>query len=279
MVSVKKMVLVGGKDYQLEYDLKDSFVANGFLVAYSDELAANFLPIIYDPRRYGGFPYAPEIVAYRLIVDLNRKKLCILYEVYWIRQDCTWMELNKDHDHDYEQIQIHFNLATGVMDKVVVSSTGPIENGGHGVEVFSNVSEAKFRTVLYMTSSDKTYPWGGKYGQSNATQIRDIPIKQLSFENRRPLIVVLNCYHAFAGLKRLLLPDEKKLLNPELIRLDSKLLERWYYLNAKNRFGHDLSKPFDEPHIMYFPPPEDWISRIAYSFLWFFSSIKRAMGL
>ena len=273
------MVLVGGKDYPLEYDPKDRFVDNGFLVAYSDELASRFMPIIYDPRGYGSSPYPPEIIAYRLVVDLKDQKLCVVYEVYWKRQDCTWNKLNKDHDHDYEEIQIHFDLATGGMDKVVVSSTGPIENGGHGVEVFSNVSEAKFKTVLYTTSSDKAYPWGGKYGQSNATQVRYIPIKQLMFENQRIPVVVLNCYHAFAGLKRSLLPDEKKLLNPKLQRLDHKLIEQWYYLYAANRFGHDLSKPFDEPHIMYFPPPEDWISRIAYSFLWFFSSIKRSIGL
>ena len=137
------MVVIGGKDYPLEYDPKDRFVSSSFLVAYSDELAARFMPIIYDPRGYGSFPYPPEIIAYRLVVDLKDQKLCVVYELYWKRQDCTWNELNKDHDHDYEQIQIHFDLATGGMDKVVVSSTGPIENGGHGVEIFSNVSEAK----------------------------------------------------------------------------------------------------------------------------------------
>lgn len=273
------MVLIAGKVYQVEYDLKDKYVTEGLLVAFSDELALDFLPVIYDPRGYGSVPYPPEIIAYRLIMDLKKQRLCIVYEIYWKRQDCTWQELNKDHDHDYEQVQVHFDLSVGTVNKVVVSSTGPVENAGHGVEVFSHVSSVKVRTVPYVTSSEKAFPWGTKNGQNNATQIREIPIEHLLLDNNNPPIVVLNCYHAFAGLKRVLMPDERVVLNPELVHLDKKLLDKWYYLYAVNRFGHDLSNPFREPYIMYFPPPEDWVSRLAYGFLWFFSSLKRIIGL
>jgi hypothetical protein len=195
--------------------------------------------------------------------------------VYWRRQDCSWKELNKDHDHDYEQIQIHFNLKTGKKEKIVVSSVGPLENAGHGVEVYSHVPKAAVRAVEYITSSKKFFPWGGDIGQTNATQIRDIPIEALFFENGRPVVLVLNCYHAFAGLKRQLSPEERRELKPKLERLDGKLLDRWYYRHTENKFGHDISKPFEEPHVIYYPPPEDWLSRVAYGFLWLLHSLKR----
>ena len=62
-----------------------------------------------------------------------------------------------------------------------------------------------------------------------------------------------------------------------LEKLNTGLLERWYYRNVKNRFGHDLSKPFEEPYVMYYPPPEDWRSRLVYSLLWLFSSLRRIL--
>ncbi|MCW3995802.1 MAG: hypothetical protein NWE98_06600 [Candidatus Bathyarchaeota archaeon] len=209
------MVIIEGKDYILEYDDKDTFVAGGLSVAFCEELARDFIPVLYDPRGYGGMPKPPEMVAYRLVVDKSQQKLCIIYEVYWKRQDCSWRELNKDHDHDYEQIQVHFNLQAGKKDRVVISSTGPIENGGHGVEVYSDVSSASFRTIVYRTAGKESFPWGGKTGQNNATQVREIPLKLLLFEGQRPTVVVLNCYHVFAGLKRPLLPKEKNGLKPQ----------------------------------------------------------------
>jgi len=258
----------------LEFDAKPSFVTTSLRVAYCKELAEDFTPILFDPKGHGSNPYPPDIVAYRLIVDLKSQKLCALYEVYWRRQDCSWKELNKDHDHDYEQIQVHFNLINGEKEKVIVSSVGPVENAGHGVEVYSDVAQAEARTVEYTTSSGKSFPWGGRSGQNNATQIREIPKESLMFENGRPEVVVVNCYHAFTGLKRKLSPEERKELKPKLEKLDRKLLYRWYYRYAKNRFGHDVSKPFEEPYVMYYPPPEDWVLRIAYGFLWIISSLK-----
>ena len=266
---------IESKEYKLEFDPRDPFVKLGFKVAYSEKLAQDFMPVFLDPDGFGSKPFPPDFLAYRLIVDLKGKKLCALYEVYWRRQDCTWRELNKDHDHDYEQIQVHFNLQTGEKEKIVISSVGPVENAGHGVEVYSQIPKAVARTVEYITSTKKFFPWGGKFGEKNTTQIREIPIKKLFFEKGKPVILVLNCYHAFVGLKRQLSTKKPKELKIRLERLDQKLLDKWYYRHSENRFGHDISKPFEEPHIMYFPPPGDWLSRFAYGFLWVIYSIKR----
>jgi hypothetical protein len=225
------------------------------------------MPVILDPRGHGSSPYPPEFVAYRLVVDQKGQRLCILYEVYWRRQDCTWKELNKDHDHDYEQIQIHFNLGTGSKEKIIVSSVGPIE-------VFSQISKAEFRDLEYTTSPKGRFPWGGDRGQRCRTQIREMPIERIALEKGRPVVEVLNCYHAFAGLKRRI--DERNELSPRLKKLDRGLLERWYYRHVKNRFGHDVSKPFDEPYVMYYPPPEDLLSRLVYWFLWLCASVEMA---
>jgi hypothetical protein len=276
---VRALILeIEGKKYQLEVQTNDSYVSPGIKVAFCEELASDYKPILFDPRDHGSIPFPPELLAYRLVIDRERQSLCILYEVYWKRQDCSIREFNKDHDHDYEQIQIHFNLKTGKKEKVVVSSVGPWENGGHGIEIFSHVFKAKVRTVLYVTSDKGVFPWGGNSGQNNATQVREIPIEKLVFKNGNPAVLVVNCYHAFAGLKRQLLPEEQKELKPELVCLDQKLLDKWYYRHTKNRFGHDISKPFNEPHIMYYPPPEDWLSKLFYGFLWIFSVLKRALN-
>jgi hypothetical protein len=270
------IVEVENRKYELEFDTADAYVASDLAVAYCTQLAEDFMPVIFDPRDRGSKPYPPELIGYRLVLDTQRQKLCALYEVYWRRQDCTWKELNKDHDHDYEQIQVHFNLENGEKEKIVVSSVGPVENAGHGIEIYYHLPKAAVRAVEYTTSSEKTFPWGGKHGQKNTTQIREIPIEELRLENGKPAVTVLNCYHAFSGVKRQLSPDERKELKPKLERLDRRLLERWYYHHAKNRFGHDVSKPFEEPHVMYYPPPEDWLSRLAYSLLWLAFSLRRA---
>jgi hypothetical protein len=93
----------------------------------------------------------------------------------------------------------------------------------------------------------------------------------------RPEVSVVNCYHAFAGVKIALTPEQKAELKPELVRLDQKLLDKWYYLNSKNRYGHDVSNPFSEPYIKYYPPPEDWLSRFVYGVLWVGFSAKRIL--
>lgn len=89
--------------------------------------------------------------------------------------------------------------------------------------------------------------------------------------------MIANCYHAFVGLKKNSSIEDRNDLKPGLERLDRRLLDKWYYRYVKNRFGHDVSKPFDEPYIMYYPPPEDWLSRLAYTLLWVFSLLKEIL--
>ncbi len=50
------MATIEGKHYTLEYAEKDPFVANGLTVAYCEELATDFMPVLYDPRGYGSTP-------------------------------------------------------------------------------------------------------------------------------------------------------------------------------------------------------------------------------
>lgn len=266
---------IEGRKYRLEVDPEDSFLAPGLLVAYSSKLAEDFMPILLDPMGYGSRPFPPEFIAYRLIVDPLNHRLCALYEVYWRRQDCTWRELNKDHDHDYEQIQVHFSLKTGKMERIVISSVGPIKYGGHGIEVYSNIEGVRSRDVAYTTSPKEYFPWGGPRGKRNSAQIREIPITKLTFVNFRPVVLIMNCYHAFVGLKRAFIPEDGVELATAIKRLDRMLLEKWYYGHAKNRFGHDITHPFDEPYVKYFIPPEDMKSRVAFSLLLLYNRLRR----
>jgi len=262
------------KEYQLDLDPDDPFVVPGFAVAFCPQLAQDFMPVLLDPKGEGSSPYPPEFMAYRLVIDPQGQRLCLLYEVYWRRQDCTWKELNKDHDHDYEQIQIHFSTEAGKMERVVISSVGLVRHAGHGVEVYSQTASPKARDIQYTTSPKGPFPWGGKRGKNNVTQIREAPIDRLVFEAGRPLILVLNCYHAFLGLKKSHQLEERNELKPMLARLDRRLLERWYYRHVRNRFGHDISNPFREPHVMYYPPPEGRISRLVYGLLWALAYVR-----
>jgi len=265
---------IEGVEYQIENDPEDPFISPGLVVAFCRELAGDFKPVILDPKGEGGRPNPPEFMAHRLVMDPRNQRLCLLFEVYWRRQDCTWKQLNKDHDHDYEQIQIHFNTDTGKMEKVVVSSVGLVRHAGHGIEVYLQTADPEARDVAYTTSPKGPFPWGGKRGRNNLTQVREVPIDRLVTEGRRPVVLVLNCYHAFLGLKKSRRLEERNELEPGLRRLDRRLLETWYYRHAKNRFGHDISNPFPEPHVMYYPPPEDWKSRLVYGLLWALASLK-----
>ncbi|UCH57181.1 MAG: hypothetical protein JSV18_07570 [Candidatus Bathyarchaeota archaeon] len=265
---------IEGKSYVLEPDTQDKYVVPGASVAYCSEMAEDFKPVVIDPQGHGTEPFPPEFMAYRIVVDSEKRGVCLLYEVYWKRQDCTWRDLNKDHDHDYEQIQIHFDAQASRMQRVIVSSVGPVDCAGHGVEVYSGVTAPEARRVNYSTSPKGPYPWGGSHGQKWFTQVREMPLEMLVFSEMRPIVRLVSCYHVFAGMKRGRPVAMETELDIDLRRLDRGLLERWYYRHAKNRFGRDLSKPFEEPYVMYYPPPEDWASRVAYALLWLFASPK-----
>lgn len=272
-------VTIEGVEYRLELDSETKFVSPDFNVAYNDELADNYKPIIFNFKREGQLLPPPEFIAYRIVVDNKEKQLCVLYEVYWKKQDCDWRGLNKDHDHDYERIQLHFNLNTGKLEKVVVSSGGPIESGGHGVELYSYTTQYTRYSVDGITSSKDTFPWGPYVIK---TQIQEWPISNLLFREKNPVVKIIACYHVFTGVKVHNKPstwnkEETNELELPLKRLDQGLLEQWYYRHTKNRFGHDVSNPFQEPYLLYCPPPEDIKSRIFYGLLWIYHALKKVI--
>jgi hypothetical protein len=66
---------IEGKEYQLEVQTKDSYVAANLSVAFCHELAEDFRPLLFDPRDYGSKPFPPELLAYRLVIDQRRPKI------------------------------------------------------------------------------------------------------------------------------------------------------------------------------------------------------------
>lgn len=67
------MLEIESKEYKLEYGAKDSYAVPGLEVAFCVELARDFAPIFFDPYGYGSKPYAPNLVAYRILVDSKRQ--------------------------------------------------------------------------------------------------------------------------------------------------------------------------------------------------------------
>lgn len=151
---------IQGRTYDLVRDPRDKYIVDGSIVVYCDEFADDFKPKILISDNKNKTP-EPDFIAYRIVMNSD-KDVCIVYEEHWKRQDCTWRELNKGHEHDYEQIQIHFNSDSGEIVRVVISSTGPLVCAYHGVEVWSNIIKADKKKVHYVTSTKKNFPWGGK---------------------------------------------------------------------------------------------------------------------
>jgi len=252
-------VTIEGVVYRLELDLDATFVLPEFNVAYNDVLANNYKPVILDThvKKWGSHPVPPEFMAYRFIIDNDVNRLCAIYEIYWREQDCDIQNLNKDHEHDYEQVQIHFSLDTGLIVRVAVAAVGKKRYGGHGVEVYSQPKlidgQKKYDFVQRNTSPRPYFP-GGSY--TYITEVKRIEISKLAFRDRRPILVVVNCYHVFAGGKqkqeRTPRFQEAVELSIPLKRLDEQLLQEWYNYK-ENPYRHDISAPFEEPYMLYKP--------------------------
>lgn len=277
-------VLIEEQQFFLEFDKRDPFVSPSYDVVYCDELAKRYKPIILDPKGHGRVPVPPEFIAYRCVHDNNTQRLCLIYEVYWKQQDCQWRQFNKDHDHDYEQIQIHFDLNKGTLTRVVIASAGPPRYGGHGIEVYRHLKRVRSGAIRLKTASFESFPWGR---HNYEIWVLQQPIYNLVFIEKRPVIRVSNCFHVFTGIKwnqwqthRRKTDTDNPLrqeLSIPLCRLDRRILWQWYYQHRTNQFGHDLSDPFTPPHILYYPSPKQFLLRFSFTLVGFITAILRAL--
>jgi len=142
------------------------------------------------------------------------------------------------------------------------------------VEVYLQTEGVRAGVVTYVTSPKEHFPWGGSHGRKRYAQMIGVPIEMLALKKGRPVVLIATCYHAFTGKKTWLPTVEKTELRPRLRKLDRNLLLTWYLRHMGNRFGHDVSQPFNEPYVMYYPPPEDWRSRVVYSLLWILNRLR-----
>lgn len=256
-----------GKQYELVYDSLDPYVVPGYRVCYCDSLARVFQPILYYPYKAGDSTIAPEYMAYRFVHDPQKNKLCIIYEVYWPKQDCNWRNMNKDHEFDYEPIQVHLDTTKKTVEKVVISTIGPPTALFHGVEVYIDIKKAFYEPKKFRTSSSSRFPWGGLLGKTRNTYVRNLPLDTLDFEKKRPVVSIINCFHAFIGSRGKRDLTGSPVFDLHLKRLNKELLEVWYNKNEANRYGRDISKPLQYPHMMYSPPPELKFSNFCYDVL------------
>ena len=250
-------IILEGKTYSLE-NAENSFVSSLHEVTFCDELGENYKPALFDNENKDAItPSPPTGVYYRII--LGKVEICIEYEIYWTEQICN----GKNHEHDYEQIQVFFSKNSGTLTKVVISSAGFPPFTYHGVHVYSE-DEQDIRGVYYSFGQPPVYPWGKK-DIRNFTEVATIPLKKLHFVNNNPAILNTTCYHSFEGIVSSLYQEQvlsRRRVNLTLQRLDKKTLKRWYFDHKTNQFGHDISDPFDVPHLKYYPPPNKIGSRI-----------------
>jgi len=249
-------ITLNDKNYFLEYDKSNPFAVKKVNVAFCDELADDFMPILFDNEENDATkPFPPDGAFYRILIN-SEDKLCIEYEIYWKEQICK----GKDHKHDYEQIQIHFDFEKHILEKIVISSEGFL--AFHGIHLYDIAGKEFPYGRIYETSSFPFFPWGKHWTH---TELQKLSLEKLKFINSNPAVLITTCYHAFRGISIQEYKRNKSILNPrklslKLERLDKKTLDSWYHKYKENRFGHDLANPFQLPHLMYYSPPDKWLT-------------------
>ncbi len=242
------------KKYNLESETSKYLVSNLNLF-FCDTLAMDYAPVIY-----GGQYSEPraEAVYYRILSEGRSNELCLQYYVYWPEQVCLGGTL-ASHKYDYEPILLFLRPPREQCYKVV--------NGGlsirldcrfHKTEVHiagvrRDAEESPFRCK---TSPAPFYPFGGKTGQEIVNCVKQYPLEgSVYFLDHHPVFGLRECSHVFSG-------DAKYFCEPKLEvplrRLTDTLLDEWYHRHHESDdeepFGHDVSNPFQFPHVKYFDP-------------------------
>jgi len=222
------------------------YVRDGLEASFDTDRIRKFLPIVYDPKGYASRP-KPEGLYYRILKKKDEE--AIQFFIHWDEQDCRKEYFGFGHlfthRFDYEPI-----IAFARDDKVtalVVAGGGNLLQGGHQTEIYGERQSLAVRQVAYRTSKTPEYPFG-EHGY--IASVKEAPIASVTFEDKRPALAVATCYHVYTAVRSHLYGSQ---LAMRLSELSNNVLDSWY---EDEYFGHDVSDPWEYPHIRYYPSPK-----------------------
>ena len=246
------------KEFTLEV-CESKYVDPALKPYFSDDFATEFQPQLFNYKGEGSKP-EPAGIYYRIILAPDLGLFCIQYYVYWKRQDCGPL---KSHIHDYEPIMMFLRPPKEKPVRVVNGGVGDMSSGNltfHRAEIHlagKKTRDSKDLFKKFRTSPAPYYPWGENTGREIGSWYKRYPLEtSLYFRGGSPLVGILNCYHAFSCAAEAV--ERRKRLSPRLNRMDDTVLGEWYHKHYESEteepFGHDVSNPFDFPHIKYSDP-------------------------
>jgi hypothetical protein len=239
---------------------------------FSDKIASIYRPLIYRGDQFfddneeddDNAPATnPEGIYYRIVYDPSEAAYCLQYYLYWLIQNCTKFIGISNHIYDYEPIFVFVKPPNPIPYGIVNAGQSRARAFG---ECRFHKTEVRMRKYLLRDQIEGPYsfttspypfdPFGGNSGAAGQNCVKKYPLAgSIYFEEYRPLFGMNTCFHAFSGAEGEL---NGELLKMTLKRLDDNTLEEWYLNHHKSAaeepFGHDVSNPFEFPHIKYVDP-------------------------
>jgi hypothetical protein len=223
-----------------------SYLDEGIIALFDDELARRYQPIIYDKKGFGSQPF-PVGIYYRILKE--EREYAIQFYFYWEEQDCTaaypLIGGLFSHEFDYEPIIVF--IGDERVLRVALAGAGGLRKGGHQTEIYEDLGSTSWGRVRYETQASPRYPFGV---HSEEDSFKSDSITRVRFKGTRPEIGIATCYHVFTPLENYL---SGEILDIPLKRLTDEVLEQWY---NEEHFGHDVSNPWSHPYIKFHPPPK-----------------------
>lgn len=237
------LITINGKEYSLYYS-ENEFVKPENKTAFCEDLASDFLPVVLEDKDTSDYQFQPSDSVYYQIQVNKESKLCIIY-VY------SWPQSEPDLEFGYyKQIQMHFDLKKKILESIVVSSDGSLQDTKHHVHIFRPISSAKQEEKNVKLSS--LFPF--KDQKTPQITVIERPMFELSFDNVSPVVKTLSFGDSFYAVPRSDNGDTGyKKRSFSLEKLDEQALQKWYFEDAI-KFGHDLYDPFESPHIFFVIP-------------------------
>ncbi len=237
------LITINGKDYSL-YFQENKFANPNNKTAFCEDLSSDFLPVVLEDKDTSDYQFQPSDTVYYQIQVNKENKLCIIY-VY------SWPQSEPDLEFGYyKQIQMHFDLKKKILESIVVSSDGSLQDSNHHVHIFRPISSAKKEEKSIELSS--LFPF--KDQKTPQITVIERPMFELSFYNISPVVKTLSFGDSFYAVPR---SDNNnagyKKRSFSLEKLGEKTLQKWYFEDAI-KFGHDLYDPFESPHIFFVIP-------------------------
>jgi hypothetical protein len=254
-----------GKTFALE-ESNSQYVIPGLHVYFSDILAKTYQPILYSGNEFydhNNPSVQPEGIYYRIVFNASKDEYCIQYYVYWLNQNCTGFLNISNHKYDYEPIYIFFRppyvFPVGIINSGESKVLGPNQCRFHKTEIRRKEYDVRDQfeaSCAFKTSKAPYYPFGGSGGLEGRNCAKRYPIAgSIYFSEERPLFGIATCFHAFSGAESMLRGQQ---INLSLKRLNDDILLDWYKNHYKESseepFGHDVSNPFEFPHVKYVDP-------------------------